>query len=95
MSFTISDNSSLYTGSANTAQVTISQGLNVDQSVARPIKIQPVANGYTISIGCQTFVFESLANLLYRLEEYYNNPTKIEEHFNEKKGLPVILSKKK
>lgn len=65
------------------------------QSVPRPIAIQPVANGYTISIGCQTFVFESLANLLYRIEEYYNNPAATEGHFQEHKALPIILPKKK
>lgn len=65
------------------------------QSVPRQISIVPVANGYTLSIGCQTFVFESLANLLYRIEEYYNNPAAIENHFQEHKVLPTILPKKK
>ena len=66
-----------------------------NQSIPRQITISPVANGYTINIGCQTFVFESLANLLYRIEEYYNDPAKIEGHFNERKELPIILPKKK
>ena len=65
------------------------------QNSPRSIEIKPAANGYYINIGCQTFVFESLANLLYRIDEYYNNPAKIEEHFNERKELPAILPKKK
>jgi hypothetical protein len=79
-------------GSINQAATTFNIG---GQSVPRPIAIQPVANGYTISIGCQTFVFESLANLLYRIEEYYNNPAATEGHFQEHKALPIILPKKK
>jgi hypothetical protein len=58
------------------------------QSVPRPIQIKPVANGYTIDIGCQTFVFENIANMLFRIEEYYNDPAKIEGHFIEHKKLP-------
>ena len=66
-----------------------------DQSVPRSSKIIKVANGYQVEIGCQTFVFESLANMLYRLDEYYTNPSKIEEHFHIQGELPVILPKKK
>jgi hypothetical protein len=67
---------------------------NVTQTVPRSINIIPVANGYSVAIGCQTFVFESLTNLLYRIKEYYNNPSLIEEHFIQNKKLPTILSKK-
>ena len=86
MSF-INATSGTLTGNSNT--------LYVQQVVPREINIKPVANGYCINIGCQTFVFESLANLLYRIEEYYNDPAKIEDHFNERKELPIILPKKK
>ena len=86
MSF-INATSGTLTSSSNT--------LYVQQVVPREINIKPVANGYCINIGCQTFVFESLANLLYRIEEYYNDPAKIEDHFNERKELPIILPKKK
>ena len=65
------------------------------QSVPRSSKIIKVANGYQVEIGCQTFVFESLANMLYRIDEYYTNPSKIEEHFHIQGELPVILPKKK
>jgi len=34
------------------------------QSSPRSISITPVANGYSVSIGCQTFVFESIINML-------------------------------
>lgn len=72
-------------GSVNSANTTFNIG---GQSVPRPIDIRPVANGYTLSIGCQTFVFESLGGMLCRIEEYYNNPAEIEEHFMEHKKLP-------
>lgn len=82
--------------SATTGTLTSnSNTLYVQQNGPRQISIVPVANGYTLSIGCQTFVFESLANLLYRIEEYYNNPAAIENHFQEHKVLPTILPKKK
>lgn len=73
-------------GNLSTGEVTYS---------ARPLTINKVANGYAINIGCQIFVFESLANLIYRVEEYYTDPTKVERYFNEKEELPVILPKKK
>jgi hypothetical protein len=73
-----------------------SERLNISSSNAtRSCKIIKVANGYQVEIGCQTFVFESLANMLYRLDEYYTNPSKIEEHFHIQGELPVILPKKK
>ena len=58
------------------------------QNSPRSIEIKPAANGYVIEIGCQTFVFESLGSMLGRIEEYYNNPAEIEQHFMEHKKLP-------
>lgn len=78
----------------NGTTLTSTDSTYVSQKIPRTINIIPVANGYSVTIGCQTFVFESLANLLYRIEEYYNNPSLIEEHFMQNKTLPVILSKK-
>ena len=78
----------------NGTTLTASTTTYATQVTPRTINIVPVANGYSVTIGCQTFVFESLANLLYRIEEYYNNPSLIEEHFMQNKKLPVILSKK-
>jgi hypothetical protein len=85
MSFTINSSGNIGLGTINQATTTLTVS---GQSAPRPIDIRPVANGYTISIGCQTFVFESLANLLFRIEEYYRNPAEIEAHFMEHKELP-------
>jgi hypothetical protein len=89
--FTINSTGNI--GLGGTSQST--NGFHITSSQSpRASSITPVANGYSVSIGCQTFVFESLANLLYRIEEYYTNPSSIEEHFMQNKTLPVILSKK-
>jgi hypothetical protein len=74
--------------SANNFTLTSSNTVYVNQSIPRQITINPVANGYSISIGCQTFVFESMVSMLSRIEEYYNNPSEVEEYFNEHKKLP-------
>jgi len=85
MSFTINSSGNIGLGTINQATTTFNVG---GQSVPRPIEIKPVANGYTINIGCQTFVFENIASMLFRIEEYYNDPAKIEGHFMEHKKLP-------
>ena len=74
--------------SANNFTLTSSNTVYVNQSIPRQITINPVANGYSISIGCQTFVFESMFSMLSRIEEYYNSPSEVEEYFNEHKKLP-------
>lgn len=76
--------------SATTGTLTSnSNTLYVQQSVPREINIRPVANGYCINIGCQTFVFENIVNMLSRIEEYYQNPDETEKYFNEHKKLPT------
>ncbi len=65
-----------------------------DRTKPRAISIEPKANGYTLGIGCQTFVFESLDNMIYRIHEYYTNPAKVELHFESTNKLPIIVSKK-
>jgi len=74
--------------SANNFTLTSSNTVYVNQSIPRQITINPVANGYSISIGCQTFVFESMVSMLSRIEEYYNSPSEVEQYFNEHKKLP-------
>jgi hypothetical protein len=74
--------------STNTATLTSNNTIYVNQIVPRQITINPVANGYSISIGCQTFVFESMVSMLSRIEEYYNDPAQVEQYFNEHKKLP-------
>ena len=45
------------------------------------IKIKPVLNGFIVEAGCQTLVFEKLANMVLALNEYYGaeNPDRIEK----------------
>lgn len=78
----------------NGSTVTTATGVIDNSTKPRDITIKPMANGYCLDIGCKTFVFESLDNLLYRVYEYYTNPAKVELHFESTNKLPVILSKK-
>jgi hypothetical protein len=85
MSFTINSSGNIGLGTTNQANTPLYIG---GGNRPRPIEIKPAANGYAVEIGCQTFVFESLGSMLCRIEEYYNNPAEIEQHFNEHKKLP-------
>lgn len=38
------------------------------------IKINEVANGFIAKVGCQTFVFSNLRDLMEALEMYFTNP---------------------
>lgn len=38
------------------------------------ISIEDVANGFIARVGCQTFVFSSLRDMLEALELYYTDP---------------------
>ena len=88
---TISSNGSIGMGFADPNQRLHVSGVT---SKPRSISIEPKANGYTLNIGCQTFVFESLDNMIYRIHEYYSDPLKVESHFESTNKLPTILSKK-
>ena len=85
MSYTI-NSSGLLTSNSLTSN---SNNIYVQQVVPREINIKPAANGYTVNIGCQTFVFENIVNMLSRIEEYYQNPDETEKYFNEHKKLPT------
>lgn len=84
------------TGNVGMGFVDPNQRLHVSgvTSKARSISIEPKANGYALNIGCQTFVFESLDNMIYRIHEYYSNPLKVESHFESTNKLPIIVGKK-
>lgn len=84
--FTISSTTSNCSGNSS---VSIS-----NQQKPRSISIEPKANGYALNIGCQTFVFESLDNMTYRIHEYYSDPLRIESHFESTNKLPTMISKK-
>ena len=49
----------------------------------RNLVITPVLNGYTVAVGCQTLVYQSLKDLLVDLHGYYTagDPDKFEEEF--------------
>lgn len=86
---------------SNTGTLNFSDTLNSNGSVGisnqqkpRSISIEPKANGYTLGIGCQTFVFESLDSMVYRIHEYYTNPAEVELHFQSTNKLPITVSKK-
>jgi hypothetical protein len=41
------------------------------------LRISKVANGYMVNVGCKTFVFTSLSELLGDIENFYSNPEEI------------------
>jgi hypothetical protein len=85
MSFTINSSGNIGLGTTNQANTPLYIG---GSNRPRSIEIKPAANGYTIEIGCQIFVFENIVSMLSRIEEYYRNPAEIEQYFNEHKELP-------
>jgi hypothetical protein len=44
------------------------------------VDIRQVANGFSVNVGCQTFVFEKIEKATLYMEKYFNNP---EETINE------------
>lgn len=49
----------------------------------RDITIRPAANGFIVSVGCQTFVFENVAVLTSEIQRYLSNPEEREKHWME------------
>lgn len=49
----------------------------------RDITIRAVLNGYAVSIGCQTLVFNSPAVLCDELERYLRKPKEVEQEYLE------------
>lgn len=47
--------------------------------MARPVTIKWVANGWIVDVGCQSFVFQSVLDLLTNLDEYLKNPDQKEK----------------
>ena len=47
----------------------------------REITITPVLNGFICKVGCQKVVFQSLLEMVQRIEEYYNHPEVVEKVF--------------
>lgn len=47
----------------------------------RPITITAVLNGYLVSVGCQTIVFNSTPDMLKELDLYLDKPEETEERY--------------
>ncbi len=54
-------------------------------SQPRNVEIRPVNNGYIVQVGCQSFVFEELADMLVMVNKYYSDPSGTEKLYNEGK----------
>lgn len=48
------------------------------------IKINPVLNGYRVVVGCQTIVFQTLAEMCKCIHEYYQDPEATEQRWRER-----------
>ena len=51
---------------------------------ARSILIDTVLNGFLVTIGCKTVVFETKEKMLSELERYLSNPDKVEREYLER-----------
>ena len=51
---------------------------------ARSILIDTVLNGFLITVGCKTVVFETKEKMLYELSRYLSNPAEVEKEYLEK-----------
>jgi len=53
------------------------------------IRIQKAENGYIVSAGCRTFVFEDLGRMMDNIQSYLINPGEVAKNWLERKQLPV------
>ena len=49
----------------------------------REITIKPVLNGFIVTCGCQTLVFNELAVALTEVDRYYADPVGVEKSYRE------------
>lgn len=47
----------------------------------RNIQIQPVLNGFVVSVGCQTIVFSNKETMVSQLSDYLDDPEITEKKF--------------
>ena len=45
----------------------------------RPISVNAVANGWVVTVGCQTFVYDDVAKLAADFQSYLTNPEETEK----------------
>ena len=56
----------------------------MSSGVPRKIQIAPVMNGYLVTVGCQTLVFNTPKDLLKELERYLEKPVELEKEYAER-----------
>ena len=49
----------------------------------RDITIHAVLNGWVVTVGCQTVVFDSLEKMISELEQYFLDPIKREKWYRD------------
>ncbi len=49
--------------------------------MVREITITPVLNGFVCKVGCQKVVFQSIAEMTQKIQEYYEHPEVVEKVF--------------
>jgi hypothetical protein len=49
----------------------------------REIKITPVLNGWIVTVGCQTVVFNDKPNMLNEIDAYLDDPERVEKTYQE------------
>ena len=62
-------------------------GMN-DKLAQYDVTIKHVHNGFIVSVGCQTFVFESFDKLAKYMAIYYDDPSEVED--KHRKGTFII-----
>ena len=59
-----------------------------DKLAQYDVTIKHVHNGFIVSVGCQTFVFESFDKLAKYMAIYYNDPSEVED--KHRKGTFIV-----
>jgi hypothetical protein len=59
-----------------------------DRLAQYDVNIKHVHNGFIVSVGCQTFVFESFDKLAKYMAIYYDDPSEVED--KHRKGTFII-----
>ena len=59
-----------------------------DKLAQYDVTIKHVHNGFIVSVGCQTFVFESFDKLAKYMAIYYDDPSEVED--KHRKGTFII-----
>ena len=69
-------------GTQVSAELMTSMRISRERKTIRETTIKQVDNGYIVTVGCKTLVFESRKRLLDELDRYMRNPAKAEKEYN-------------